>query len=276
MRLHFDFVIIGAMKAGTTTLDSFLRAHPQTYLLPTYFGQRIDLHGSEAKPAFKDWAALELEKAGTDGKRIGHTRANYFVNASAMEEIVASRSTRVIFVYRDPIDRLWSHYNHELRKGRTFRTFRSWLTSDEGKRGIAYSQYERNLSTHASELASRLKVLHMRETSDPESMRLLCTFLDLDPVEARRSPANVGGVPWSPFLNFAGSKLTRMIYPEPCRRSQRLDKMRSKLFTSRGKKIIMPPEDAKRAADLIGDELSRFHDFLARHPKIKLKDHSEA
>ena len=119
MRLP-DFLIIGAMKAGTTTLYRDLAAHPRIYM-----------------PSFKEPETLTCEDGPDSGDRFGY-RALF--GAAHDEQICGEASTayakrptfegvadrarrragsqlKVIYLVRNPLDRAISHHRHESGVG---------------------------------------------------------------------------------------------------------------------------------------------------------------
>lgn len=119
MRKKFVF-IIGAQKAGTTTLFKHLVQHPQ-------------IAGSRKEPHFFDYSYTGRSR---DFEKIfGHVsrlRVRWLVDASpsylfhpAVPARIAAHypDSQLIALLRDPADRAVSHYFHNLRKGRETRPF---------------------------------------------------------------------------------------------------------------------------------------------------------
>jgi hypothetical protein len=110
-----DFVIIGAMKCGTTTLDSNLRKHPEIcmskYKEPDFFNKNFH------KPLM--W----YKKMFQQGKQIcGEASPNYakrHINPNTVENMYkVVPNAKLIFIVRDPIDRIISHLHHDLYRDR--------------------------------------------------------------------------------------------------------------------------------------------------------------
>ena len=105
------FIIIGAMKAGTTTLHAYLKRHPRIFLPerkePGYFGQ----DNNYAKG--HDWY-LRLFDGAREEQVCGesstcYTRLLEYPNAAPrMARLLPN--ARLIYVMRHPVKRAYSHY----------------------------------------------------------------------------------------------------------------------------------------------------------------------
>jgi hypothetical protein len=101
-----DFFIVGAAKAGTTSLDRYLSAHPEIFMCkkePHQFGSDLDFG-----PAWRggSWDEYLFGFAGAgDARRLGETSPGYLVSTRAAEEIKAYRpDARIIVMLRNPVD----------------------------------------------------------------------------------------------------------------------------------------------------------------------------
>ena len=110
-----DFVVIGAMKAGTTTLFRQLEAHPDLFVSrpkePEFFSVRFD------EPGANGWYRQLFASARSDqlcGEcSTGYSR--YPQHPQVPERMHATiPRARVIYVVRHPVDRAWSHYRHRM------------------------------------------------------------------------------------------------------------------------------------------------------------------
>jgi hypothetical protein len=113
-----NFLIIGAMKAGTTSLYHYLRAHPEVSMPPVkeldFFVGRVNWRRG------LDWYAKHFEGA-AGASAIGEASTAYTkypVVEGVPERIVAHLpDVRLIYVVRDPIERIRSHYQHRVALG---------------------------------------------------------------------------------------------------------------------------------------------------------------
>lgn len=114
-----DFMIIGEMKCGTTSLWDILDRHPQI-AFPSekelhYFDRRMELGNS--------WYASRFSGAG-QSQICGEATPDYLFCEGACERIRdAIPTVKLVVVLRDPTARAWSHYWHNVRRGRELLSF---------------------------------------------------------------------------------------------------------------------------------------------------------
>ena len=124
-----DFLLIGTMKSGTTTLFRWLEAHPGTAMPrvkePGFFSN----NGTWRRGL--DWYGSLFDSA-TDDVLTGEASVDYTDPSKAA--IAADRINRVIpgvrllCLLRHPIDRMRSHYRHEVQRGRERAAFPDAVT----------------------------------------------------------------------------------------------------------------------------------------------------
>lgn len=126
-----DFLIIGAGKSGTTSLDNYLRQHPQIFVPPikepNFFGYELQApetlspgereHYKTSVTDLESYKALFAE-AGEDQVK-GETSNTYLYHETAPERIeYYNPDMKLIAIFRQPARRLWSRYLHLARDGR--------------------------------------------------------------------------------------------------------------------------------------------------------------
>lgn len=113
-----NFLIIGAAKAGTTTLYDALNQHPEAYMSPlkeprffTYVGQQLDPRDPVNRRTVTTWEAYtELFRGVTTEAAIGEA-SGYLANPSAATRIKAYLpDVKIIAILRDPVARAYSHF----------------------------------------------------------------------------------------------------------------------------------------------------------------------
>jgi hypothetical protein len=110
-----NFFIVGASRAGTTTLYEYLRRVPQVYLPsikePRYFLARSiyeDIYGRTAVGNTKNYLDLF---ANSDATVIGEATPEYLYHDSAAHKIREKvPHAKIIITLRNPISRAFSHY----------------------------------------------------------------------------------------------------------------------------------------------------------------------
>ena len=127
------FVILGAQKAGTTSLVSALQVNPQIFIPRAkeahYFDKVPDdaLEASAYRRFFEGWAGEQM---------VGEATPAYLADPD-----VPRRLHRLVpdvlclAVLRNPVDRAFSHYRHIARLGGLTTTFEDTIAADEADRG---------------------------------------------------------------------------------------------------------------------------------------------
>ena len=110
-----NFFIVGARKAGTTSLYEYLQAVPSIYMSkvkePNYFSSHSHPFDSWTPVVRDKEKYLDLFKAVKDEKAIGEASTSYLYAPEAPERIKrAIPSAHIIIILRDPIQRAFSHY----------------------------------------------------------------------------------------------------------------------------------------------------------------------
>ena len=121
-----NFFIVGAQKAGTTSLYHYLNQHPQVYMSPRkepHFFEGMDSEfrrpGRRNAPV-DDLAEYQALFEGAAGERaIGEASASYLYSPRAPGLIKDSvPDARIIAILRSPADRAYSNYLHVVQVGR--------------------------------------------------------------------------------------------------------------------------------------------------------------
>ena len=119
-----DFVILGTQRGGTTTLYHYLVRHPQVLGAVAdkevhYFDLRASAGLDEYRKAFPTRGALgrATRRAG-DRVLVGEASPYYLFHPAVPGRLRAALpDARLIAVLRDPVERAWSHYRHEVELG---------------------------------------------------------------------------------------------------------------------------------------------------------------
>jgi len=141
-----DFMIIGAMKAGTSTLHHILASHPDVFIPDNeiFFYDMDDLiqHpyfflGTKHRwyfPTFDEhlsrylnWYESLFEKARKD-QLVGEDSTTYLASRNVPERISRlNPEVKLIVTLRDPAARTYSHYWHLVKAGRGIYNFEDTL-----------------------------------------------------------------------------------------------------------------------------------------------------
>ena len=116
-----NFLIIGAMKSGTTALYYYLEQHPQIYMSPVkepnffcFAGQE----GSESKSVTRIEAYRQLFKGVSEERAIGEASHCYLYEPGAVARIQQYvPEAKLVAILRNPVERAYSHFLHMVRSG---------------------------------------------------------------------------------------------------------------------------------------------------------------
>ena len=129
-----DFLIIGAGKSGTTSLDNYLKQHPEIYISPkkepNFFGYEFtkveDFNGDEQEIRHFNESVtniddyLQLFEGAETGQMKGETSNTYLYHDIAPERIKHYvPNAKLIAIFRQPAERLYSRYLHLAREDDT-------------------------------------------------------------------------------------------------------------------------------------------------------------
>src|SRR5687768_16600815 len=115
-----NFLIIGAMKSGTTALYYYLEQHPEIYMSPVKEPNFFSAQEQEnAADTVTDIGTYQQLFGGAAGKKaIGEASHSYLYDPGAAAEIRRYvPEARLIAIFRNPIDRAYSHFLHMVRSG---------------------------------------------------------------------------------------------------------------------------------------------------------------
>ncbi|MFT5202063.1 MAG: hypothetical protein ACI9C1_001445 [Candidatus Aldehydirespiratoraceae bacterium] len=127
---HLNFVIIGAMKAGTTSAFDFLASHPSVFAPrnkePHYFSRGYRMPASYYRRLFRERGAGQL--CGEASPTYSWTRRYPEVPERIAND---APNTKIIYLVRDPLERWLSHYRHHLLLGNNYDSFIA-ATAEDG------------------------------------------------------------------------------------------------------------------------------------------------
>lgn len=178
-----NFIIIGSMKSGTSSLYRYLRAHRETFMPepkePDYFTTE------ETFRERRSWYEELFVPA--DGARcIGEASTSYtkYPDVEGVPERIAATlpDVRLIYLIRHPIERIRSQYLHELLMSEQREPIRQALSTHP--RFVNYSRYwmqlERFLEHFSREQLLVVRSEEMR-ADRRSTLGVVCRFLGLDP-----------------------------------------------------------------------------------------------
>ena len=113
------FLIIGAMKGGTTSLYEYLRAHPQVFMPQL---KEVDFFTEELNwKRGRAWYERQFAAASSEHLALGEASTSYtkFPRYQGAPQKIAEwlPDVRLVYVVRDPVQRIRSHYQHNVTLG---------------------------------------------------------------------------------------------------------------------------------------------------------------
>jgi hypothetical protein len=120
-----DFLILGAQKAGTTALYAYLRWHPEitgpSFKEVSFF----DRHYTRGERWYR--AHMPVRRSGI----VGEASPSYLFHPLAPERVAQLLpDARLIALLRNPVDRAFSHYQHEVALGREQLSFQEAIARE--------------------------------------------------------------------------------------------------------------------------------------------------
>lgn len=284
-----NFVIIGAMKAGTTLLWDVLNQHPDVYMSkrkePHYFSylaagtQPLVLEGANPPvTGATEYAAL-FDEAGT-ARAVGEASTSY-LHTPGVAELLQARlpNAKLICVLRNPVERAYSHYLFLVRQGvETLPTFAEALDAEETRaaQGLSYGRYT-TIGCYHAHLQPYLarfprRNIHLCLFEDlirpPEESYYptIFRFLEIDPTfradtSILRNPSGLPKYKWLEALFDRNNPLRRVVEPWLPRRLYRF------ATTLRDRNLVKPPmprEVRQRLVELFRSDILALQDLMGR------------
>jgi Sulfotransferase domain len=186
-----NFLIIGAMRSGTSSLAYYLRGLPDVFMARNkelhFFTDRFDRG--------VDWYRCQFE--GSAGhSAVGEATPTYMYDPMAVERMgTVVPDAKLVAVLRNPVDRAYSHYWHQVDKKRESASFADAVameperlagTSGIERRAWAYLEKGDYVSqlTKVCEVYPRdaLHVMLFEDLRDrpDDTIASLCAFLGVD------------------------------------------------------------------------------------------------
>lgn len=189
-----DFAIVGAQKAGTTALHSFIKKHPKVL-----FGNTKELHYFDNEDLFTD-KNQEVNKSnlkklypkGSKNKLKGDATPIYMYWDKAIERLRKHNSKlKIIVILRDPIERAFSHWKMEYYKGNENENFYYAIKNEEERlknsqhrifsyksRGLYTEQLDRIYSHFPKKNILVIKHNDLKNNHE-QTLKTLFNFLDI-------------------------------------------------------------------------------------------------
>jgi hypothetical protein len=185
------FIIAGAMRSGTSSLNSYLREHPQVAVSRPKEVHYFDVNFSEGE----DWYRPHFPDS-ESAVAVGEATPDYLYDVEAAGRIAAALpEVKILLLLRDPVDRAHSHYWHNVSVGKEPLGVEDALAAETDRLAAgfaaraAYSYVDRG--RYGPQLERLLAVIPSGQvltqtfdelTSDPLAVfRRTCSFIGVDP-----------------------------------------------------------------------------------------------
>lgn len=270
-----NFLVIGAGKAGTTSLYRYFLQHPDVYMSPvkepSFFCDEDELMNL---PAIRSRHAYERLFAGVNGERaIGEASPKYLNTIAGVDRIHATLpGVRLIVSLRNPADRAWSSFLQRSQNATEMRTAEETLLP--GNFSFESSFYYPRLRRYFDRFpGEQIKVILFDDLTarTRDTMRELFRFLEIDPdtevdTSVRHNPAITPRFRRLNYLIAAAFRLVRPFTPEALLFKGYGRRLRQPLFRApdpfppalRRRLLEQYRDDILATGDLIGRDLSRW------------------
>ena len=289
-----DFLIVGAARAGTTTLFELLSRHPGIFIPKRkecrYFscmpgnsvmpGPPYSMNIIQSREEYRS-----LFKTAEPGQLRGDISPDYlYFHQNAAPKILNEINAQIpiIIVLRNPIDRAYSHYLHHVSGGRENLAFKDALKAEQERRATNWAWgwnyvdvglYSGQVKAYAESFGRVLLLLFERDIVMGLAEQKILDFLDLDPesTAAGHFISNISGYPKYRWLHRVMSdelivrKVKNVVKATPLYSASK--RVYSKLYQANLKKEDMAPE----TREMLKNEFQKDVDLLTEQTDIPVK-----
>jgi hypothetical protein len=279
-----NFFIVGAPKAGTTALHTYLDTHPQVCMSdekePNYFSH-TELNEQQLyynKPNIEtEEEYLAQFNCSDTAIAIGEASVSYLFYPDVAQRIFAfNPDARIIISLREPVSRAFSHYQMDYSLGLLDVTFEDILKggptdpqlANYYQQYILLSEYFEQVKRYTDIFPEKNILIILQEDLIKHSEKTLhnvCTFLKIDP-ELRSTVFEKQNV-----TSAGKNKFIRILYSQPLLRkaSQLLmsesikQKIKDTLF-SRNALPQLTPETSRLLKQYFEDDINKTENLIHR------------
>ena len=287
-----NFLVIGAMKAGTTALYSFLKQHPQVYMSPikepnffAFEGEKVSFRAPQDQNGINRTSVTHIDayralfRGVTNEKAVGEASHWYLYSPKAPGRIRHHvPKAKLIAVLRDPVERAYSQYLFFVRDGQEpltdfaralreedTRIRNNWAFGHYVSRGFYHAQLRRYFDAFDS---SQIKVyLYEDLSADPIGM-LRDTFHFLEVEEAFvpeiSARPNVSGVPNNKVVHALLTRPRRIKAVLKPHLPSRLLRFASNLRDRNLSKPQLAPEVRRQMIEMYREDILKLQDLIDR------------
>ena len=221
-----NFVIIGAMRSGTSSLAGYLASHPDLFMAPRKELHFFNRHYEQGL----DWYRLRFAEA-TGEHAVGEATPTYIYDRQSIDRMATDiGDAKLIAILREPVSRAYSHYWFNRSRGYEPLSFADAIAAEaerlDGADALTRARFSYvDRGRYADQLeyvatrfpAEQLHVLLVEDLKrSPEATYgAVCAFLGID---ADFRPENLGA-PVNAFYRARWPKLNQAVkgLPKPLR-----------------------------------------------------------
>lgn len=217
-----NFIIAGTEKSGTSSLVFYLREHSSIYIpsiKEIYFFNNESNFNKGIEWYEKWFSGWSGEKA------VGECTPLYMYDPICSKKIAdLFPEIKLIFILRNPVDRAYSNYWHQVRAGREFQPFEESLKKSRNRiiknkynsrhysyldKGFYYIQLRRFMDRFSREQIHVIKFDDLIKYSE-ETLNRIYSFLEVEPKKKHRSINTIKNktkLPRSRYIQYAARKV---------------------------------------------------------------------
>lgn len=273
-----NFLLIGAMKAGTTSMYHYLRAHPHVYM-PTFKAPEF-FAGKALSTRGVDWYRKQFAGAGPEAVAIGEASNVYtkYPNYQGVPGRIAELipEARLLYIVRDPVARIRSHYQTRVVEGSEKLPLLEALTSNSIY--LDYSRYAMQIEQYLEHFPREQLLVTTAEAlrDDRDTVvRAVYEFLGVDPeirpADLDREFYKSADKPARSLLPIGLKKTLKTRLPSTKRFKEletkvvrRLDKVRGRTEEDKALNPVTVVGDVERATivEALRDDVARLRPYL--------------
>lgn len=283
-----DFLVVGVPKAGSTSIGRYLDQHPDISRVtvperpvnhndPRFFSSALDEveRGQRTEAEAHEWYFDLL--ADLDGLRMDKSVSYIWHNEAPRRIHERIPDVPIIVVFRDPVERAYSHYRMRVMAGGEDKGFLDAIEADlelektdhSSARYIYPGRYAEHLERYLDHFDRDQIHIEFAETMAEDTdgvLARMAEFVGADPdgvdhidTGTRHNPHETPRGPISSFLfhDDTVKGLARALLPKRVR-----DFLAKDLLVSPGEKPPMPEEGKKRLVEIYRDEVHRLDEML--------------
>jgi hypothetical protein len=177
------YFIVGAKRAGTTSLDEYIKAHPLVLRGLVEKGCRYYDVNYQRGPGWYRRQLLPVAEVDRLERKLGHrpilgeSSPYYAYHPDAAARIAADvPDARLIFLLREPVERAWSHYRYEVARGFENLDFAAAFAAEPARLAdadLATREHNRRHFSYAARSRYAEQLVRLRSHFAPEQILVI-------------------------------------------------------------------------------------------------------